>query len=116
MVPQYSGKWCIHPNALGTTSSLSGRTPVSRDVLGAGAGDTAELLPLSDRSTSDGLSSGMDLTDAGVMDAVRFGGTGAFRFFPIELMEFMDPDPFLLLDNELTGLSWWDQNYKTFLP
>ena len=38
------------------------------------------------------------------MDPDRFGGTGAFLFFPTELMELTEPPPpFLLPDNGFVG-------------
>jgi hypothetical protein len=83
-------------NNLRLTTSLSGLTPVSRDVLGAGAGETTPRLPLLDLRITMGLSSGMATTEFGFMDPERFGGTGAFLFLPTELMELTDP--FLLTD------------------
>ena len=44
----------------------------------------------------------MATTEFGLMDPERFGGTGAFRFFPTELTELTDP-PFLLPDNGFVG-------------
>ncbi len=76
------------------TFSLTGRIPVSKEVLGAGAGDAnfvsdrLVLTGLDSLTRRDGVSSGMALTiGKGLVVEVRLGGTGALRFFPPEFIE-----------------------------